>query len=135
MDCDQEEDHGCSGGLMDYAFEFIHANGGLDTEEDYPYTGEDGTCSLKRQARKVGGRCAQRHAAAIFDHALRVCFACAVSDSWTVGRLPLHRRGRLARCCSLTWACSLPDQATVSHSSSSFMSFITIIIPVAGCDH
>lgn len=29
---------------MDYAFEFIIKNKGIDTEEDYPYRGRDGTC-------------------------------------------------------------------------------------------
>lgn len=34
---------------MDYAFEFIIKNGGIDTEEDYPYTGHDGRCDSYRQ--------------------------------------------------------------------------------------
>jgi cathepsin H len=34
LDCAQAFDnHGCNGGLPSHAFEFVHYNGGLDTEE------------------------------------------------------------------------------------------------------
>eukprot|EP00897_Mesotaenium_endlicherianum_P000442 jgi/Mesen1/10399/ME000081S09788 len=53
VDCDKAQDLGCSGGLMDYAFEFIIENGGIDTEEDYPYTGLNGQCDVSRENTKV----------------------------------------------------------------------------------
>ncbi|PKI73664.1 thiol protease aleurain-like [Punica granatum] len=45
---------GCSGGLPSQAFEYIKYNGGLDTEEAYPYTAKDGTC--KFSSENVGVR-------------------------------------------------------------------------------
>jgi KDEL-tailed cysteine endopeptidase len=53
VDCDTSKDHGCHGGLMDFAFDFIVANGGIDTEASYPYTGEEGTCDAGRRDRHV----------------------------------------------------------------------------------
>lgn len=48
VDCDTKQNQGCNGGLMDYAFEFIIKNGGIDTESDYPYKGTDGRCDEGR---------------------------------------------------------------------------------------
>ncbi|KAL3678277.1 hypothetical protein R1sor_021233 [Riccia sorocarpa] len=44
VDCDTQYNQGCNGGLMDYAFQFIINNGGIDTEDDYPYKAQDGKC-------------------------------------------------------------------------------------------
>lgn len=46
VDCDNikhgGKDHGCHGGLMDNAFSWIQKNGGLCTEETYPYISQSG---------------------------------------------------------------------------------------------
>lgn len=46
VDCDNfkngGKDHGCNGGLMDNAFNWIKKNQGLCTEEEYPYVSQDG---------------------------------------------------------------------------------------------
>ena len=53
MDCAAAfNNFGCNGGLPSQAFEYIKYNGGLDTEEAYPYTAQDGTC--KFSAENVG---------------------------------------------------------------------------------
>ncbi|KAK2645225.1 hypothetical protein Ddye_020420 [Dipteronia dyeriana] len=47
VDCAQAfNNFGCNGGLPSQAFEYIKSNGGLDTEEAYPYTGKDEACKF-----------------------------------------------------------------------------------------
>ncbi|XP_069768083.1 pro-cathepsin H [Narcine bancroftii] len=48
VDCAQNfNNHGCFGGLPSQAFEYIKYNHGLETEEDYPYKGKNGSCKFQ----------------------------------------------------------------------------------------
>ncbi|KAK9090265.1 hypothetical protein Sjap_023442 [Stephania japonica] len=49
IDCDTSQNQGCNGGLMELAFEYIKQNGGITTEQDYPYKAEDGSCDTKKE--------------------------------------------------------------------------------------
>lgn len=47
VDCDSD-DHGCDGGLMQQAFDFIKKNDGVTTEKNYPYKARDDTCDSSK---------------------------------------------------------------------------------------
>lgn len=54
VDCARAEgNNGCKGGLMDYGFEYIIKNHGEDSEDDYPYNAEDGSCNTAKASRVV----------------------------------------------------------------------------------
>ncbi|KAH9758875.1 hypothetical protein KPL71_016827 [Citrus sinensis] len=48
IDCDRSYNSGCGGGLMDYAYQFVIKNHGIDTEKDYPYRGQAGQCNKQK---------------------------------------------------------------------------------------
>ncbi|XAR61705.1 Actinidain [Bertholletia excelsa] len=53
IDCDRTYNTGCNGGLMDYAYQFVIKNHGIDTEKDYPYQGVERSCNKKKLKRHI----------------------------------------------------------------------------------
>merc|ERR1740138_1972327 len=50
MDCSTKEgDHSCQGGLMDYGFQYIIDNKGIDSETDYPYQMKNEACNASKE--------------------------------------------------------------------------------------
>lgn len=55
VDCDDNGDMGCNGGLMDHAFSWIEHHRGLCTEEEYDYHAKQGVCRDCTPVVKVTG--------------------------------------------------------------------------------
>jgi len=56
IDCSSSAgNHGCGGGLMDDAFEWIHANGGIAGEGFYPYQAQELQCRKRPLISRVLG--------------------------------------------------------------------------------
>jgi len=47
VDCDPQS-QGCGGGWTYWAFEYLLSAGGQETEANYPYTAQDGTCAFDK---------------------------------------------------------------------------------------
>jgi cathepsin L len=51
VDCSQDfSDFGCQGGFIESVYKYIKFNGGLDTEEVYPYKAYDGVCHYRKNS-------------------------------------------------------------------------------------
>jgi len=59
VDC-SSVNHGCGGGNVDLAYQYIEQNHGLDTEDDYPYLGQQETCDTNR-AKRIAARIQKFH--------------------------------------------------------------------------
>ncbi|KAM0861678.1 hypothetical protein ACQ4PT_045731 [Festuca glaucescens] len=57
LDCTTDHNNGCGGGVMNSAFQYIADNGGITTENAYPYVAVQGMCDSdgKKPAATISG--------------------------------------------------------------------------------
>ncbi|CAL8147005.1 unnamed protein product [Prunus armeniaca] len=56
LDCTSDYgNQGCNGGLMTNSFKYIQENGGIASEENYPYQAVEGTCNANQPAVQITG--------------------------------------------------------------------------------
>lgn len=102
VDCDTSRDQGCSGGLMDFAFQFVKDNGGLDTERDYAYWGSSTWCDADKESRNVVSIDGFEDVPVNDEHALKkavsqqpISVAICASES-----LQFYSKGIVEECCT-----------------------------------
>ncbi|CAO2151973.1 unnamed protein product [Urochloa humidicola] len=55
LDCSTNGKNGCDGGFMDNAFQYMINNGGITTEDAYPYTAAQGMCQSTQPMVTISG--------------------------------------------------------------------------------
>uniref|UniRef100_I3J686 Cathepsin L.1 n=1 Tax=Oreochromis niloticus TaxID=8128 RepID=I3J686_ORENI len=70
VDCSCKfRNNGCNGDLMNWAFQYIRDNGGVDTEKSYRYEAKDGQCRYR--SNSIGAKCNGYVDVSLFEEALK----------------------------------------------------------------
>lgn len=97
VDCSSRYgNNGCNGGLMDNAFEYVLKNGGVDSEESYPYHGHEEKCHFK--VKNIGSTCSgfvdiARGDEIALKHALATAGPVSIAIDVTEDKFMLYRDG------------------------------------------